>query len=71
MKTEFVVKKSQIEGKTSRNYALIKLSGNLYIYYDGRSVMLVDKWNRSKVVIGEKLKIKKSWFSDNVKIIIE
>lgn len=71
MKMEFVVKKSQIEGKITKNYALIKLSGNLYLYYDGKGVLLVDKWNRSKIVIGEKLKVKKSLFSNKVKVIIE
>lgn len=71
MRTEFVVKKNQIEGKTTKTYAMIKLSGNLFIYYDGKAVYLVDKWNKSKVIIGQKIKIKKSLFSDKVKVIVE
>lgn len=71
MKTEFVVKKSQIEGKTTKSYALIKLSANLYLYYDGRGVMLIDRTNKTKVIIGSKIRIKKSPFSDKVKIEVE
>lgn len=71
MRTEFIVRKSQIEGKTTKSYALIKLSANLYLYYDGRGVTLVDKSNKTKVVIGSKIKIKKSPFSDKVKIVVE
>lgn len=71
MKMEFVIKKDQIESKITKSFALIKISANLYLYYDGKGVMLVDKQNKTKVFVGSKIKVRKSLFSDKIKVLVE
>lgn len=71
MKMEFIIKEDQVEGKITKSFALIKISSNLYLYYDGKGVMLVDKQNKTKVLVGSKIKVKKSLFSDKIKVLVE